>query len=168
MGDPTDIVQGAQLIGLGRTRYWKGPRGLQLDVGPFLAALEHATGCTALVFGKPAPSFFAALVEELGEPARFVAMVGDDIVSDVGGAMSAGLMGVLVRTANSVRAISTVALALLHESSLARTMPTDRILTGRCDTTLVDRGRSADSRSHSRGRPHSPARLGSGREGHHR
>ena len=26
--------------------------------------------------------------------------------------------------------------ALLHESSLARTMPTDRILTGRCDTTL--------------------------------
>ena len=59
-------------------------------------------------------------------------------------------------------------LALLHESSLARTMPTDRILTGRCDTTLVDRGRSSDSRSHSRGRPHSPARLGSGREGHRR
>ena len=58
--------------------------------------------------------------------------------------------------------------ALLHESSLARTMPTDRILTGRCDTTLVDRGRSSDSGSHSRGRPHSPARLGSGREGHRR
>ena len=34
--------------------------------------------------------------------------------------------------------------ALLHESSLARTMPTDRILTGRCDTTLVGRGRSSD------------------------
>ena len=35
-------------------------------------------------------------------------------------------------------------MALLHESSLARTMPTDRILTGRCDMTLVGRGRSAD------------------------
>ena len=34
--------------------------------------------------------------------------------------------------------------ALLHESSLARTMPTDRILTCRCDTTLVGRGRSSD------------------------
>ena len=34
--------------------------------------------------------------------------------------------------------------ALLHESSRARTMPTDRILTGRCDTTLVGRGRSSD------------------------
>ena len=56
--------------------------------------------------------------------------------------------------------------ALLHESSLARTMPTDRILTYRCDMTLVGRGRSSDSRSHSRGRPHSPAQLDSGREGH--
>ena len=34
--------------------------------------------------------------------------------------------------------------ALLHEFSLARTMPTDRILTCRCDTTLVGRGRSSD------------------------
>ena len=46
--------------------------------------------------------------------------------------------------------------ALLHESSLARTMPTARILTCRGDTTLVGRGRSSDSGSHSRERPHSP------------
>ena len=38
-------------------------------------------------------------------------------------------------------------------SSLARTMPPDRILTCRCDTTLVGQGRSSDSRSHRRGRP---------------
>ena len=41
-------------------------------------------------------------------------------------------------------------------------MPTDRILTYQCDTTLVGRGLSSDSKSHSRGRPHCPARLGSG------
>ena len=58
--------------------------------------------------------------------------------------------------------------ALLHESSRARTMPPDRILTGRCDTTLVGRGRSSDSRSHNRGRPHSLARLSSRRENHRR
>ena len=58
--------------------------------------------------------------------------------------------------------------ALLHESSRARTMPTGRILTCRCDMTLVGRGRSSDSGSHSRGRPHSPAQLDSGREGHRR
>ena len=55
--------------------------------------------------------------------------------------------------------------ALLHESSRARTRPTDRILTGRCNMTRVGRGRSSDSGSHSRGRPHSPAQLDSGREG---
>ena len=58
--------------------------------------------------------------------------------------------------------------ALLHESSRARTRPTDRILTCRCDTTLVGRGRSSDSRSHSRERPHSPVQLNSEREGHRR
>ena len=34
--------------------------------------------------------------------------------------------------------------ALVHESSRARTMLTDRILTCRCDTTLVGRERSSD------------------------
>ena len=89
---------GAQLVGLGRTRYWKGPEGLQLDVGAFLAALEAATGRHAMVFGKPEPSFFKALVDGLGEPGGDVAMIGDDIVTDVGAAMTAGLVGVLVRT----------------------------------------------------------------------
>ena len=37
-----------------------------------------------------------------------------------------------------------LAAALLHESSLASTMPTDRILTCRCGMTLVGRGRSSD------------------------
>ena len=90
--------RGARLVGLGRTRYWKGPHGLQLDVGAFLAALEHATGKGALVFGKPERTFFEALVEGLGTPADSAAMVGDDIVTDVGAAMTAGLVGVLVRT----------------------------------------------------------------------
>ena len=68
----------------------------------------------------------------------------------------------------SASGVSAQSAALLHESSPARTIPTDRILTGRCDTTLVGRGRSSDSGSRSRGRPHSPAQLDSGREGHHR
>ena len=43
-----------------------------------------------------------------------------------------------------VAAVKRLAEALLHESSRARTMPTDRILTGRCDMTLVGRARSSD------------------------
>ena len=41
-------------------------------------------------------------------------------------------------------------------------------LTGRGEMTRVGRGRSSDSGSHSRGRPHSPAWLDSGRAGHRR
>jgi len=88
----------ARLVGLGRTRYWKAPGGLQLDVGPILAALEYATGRQALVFGKPEPAFFRALVDQIGEPSGRVAMIGDDIISDVGAAKQAGLVGILVRT----------------------------------------------------------------------
>jgi HAD superfamily hydrolase (TIGR01458 family) len=90
--------RGARLIGLGRTRYWRSPQGLQLDVGPFVAALECATGTSALVFGKPEPEFFAALIDSAGESPERIAMIGDDIVSDVGAAMKAGIFGVLVRT----------------------------------------------------------------------
>jgi len=88
----------AELVGLGRTRYWHAGRGLQLDVGPFLAALEYAADAEARVFGKPEPAIFEAVAEDLDlDPGR-VAMVGDDVRSDVDAAMKAGMRGVLVRT----------------------------------------------------------------------
>ena len=87
------------LVALGMTRYWRGPDGLlRLDVAPFVVGLEHATGCEAVVLGKPAVPFFATALALLGEPAARVAMVGDDIVGDVAGAQKLGIRGVLVRT----------------------------------------------------------------------
>ena len=53
-------------------------------------------------------------------------------------------LGLLMRQLTGVGTPRNLQGALLHESSLARTMPTDRILTCRCDTTLVGRGRSSD------------------------
>jgi phospholysine phosphohistidine inorganic pyrophosphate phosphatase len=88
----------AQLIALGMTRYWLAPDGISLDVAPFVAALEHATGRKALVFGKPAAGFFQAAAESLGLPAAGVLMIGDDIEADVAGAQAAGLKGALVKT----------------------------------------------------------------------
>jgi phospholysine phosphohistidine inorganic pyrophosphate phosphatase len=88
----------AVLIALGKTRYWLSPDGLALDVAPFVAALENATGRQALVFGKPAPGFFEAAVRLLGLQPEQMAMVGDDIQADVAGAQGARLKGVLVRT----------------------------------------------------------------------
>ena len=88
----------AAMIALGMTRYWLGETGMQLDVAPFVAALEHATGRQPMVFGKPGAPFFHAAAARLGVPLEEVLMVGDDIETDVGGAQHAGLKGALVRT----------------------------------------------------------------------
>jgi ribonucleotide monophosphatase NagD (HAD superfamily) len=80
------------------TPFWHAHDGLRLDVAPFVAALEHATGKKALVFGKPDKSFFLSAVMHLGLPAGEVLMIGDGIETDVAGAQNAGLKGALVRT----------------------------------------------------------------------
>jgi phospholysine phosphohistidine inorganic pyrophosphate phosphatase len=86
------------LIALGMSRYAQGSDGLVLDVAPFIKALEHASGCEAVVMGKPANEFFDAAVRKLGTSPAETVMIGDDIRADVGGAQAAGLAGVLVRT----------------------------------------------------------------------
>lgn len=88
----------AGLIALGMTRYWLGKSGMQLDVAPFVVALEHATGRKPLVFGKPGAPFFHAAAARLGIPREEILMIGDDIEADIGGAQRAGLKGALVRT----------------------------------------------------------------------
>ncbi|HJT88026.1 MAG TPA: TIGR01458 family HAD-type hydrolase [Bryobacteraceae bacterium] len=88
----------ARLVALGMTRYWQTPDGLALDVAPFVAALEHASGRQAVVLGKPAAAFFRAAAEILGAPPESVMMVGDDIHADIAGAQAAGLKAALVET----------------------------------------------------------------------
>ena len=93
-----ELLAGAELVALQKNRYWRTPDGLSLDVGPFVAALEYATGRDAVVVGKPASAFFATVLAGLEVGPADAVMVGDDVESDVGGALRAGLAGVLVRT----------------------------------------------------------------------
>jgi phospholysine phosphohistidine inorganic pyrophosphate phosphatase len=93
------LVNGADLIAFSRDRYWLKEGRLTLDAGAFVAGLEYAAGKAARVAGKPSPHFFRAAVRSLGpRPPSSVAMVGDDLWSDVEGAQRAGLEGWLVRT----------------------------------------------------------------------
>ena len=92
------LMNGADLVAVQRNRYWKTASGLTLDAGPFVAALEYAAATKATVVGKPAAAFFEAALGLLDLPLSEVLMVGDDVASDVGGAIEAGLGGVLVRT----------------------------------------------------------------------
>jgi phospholysine phosphohistidine inorganic pyrophosphate phosphatase len=88
----------AKLVALGMTRYWQTSSGLCLDVGPYVAALEYATGRSAMVFGKPGREFFQAAAGQLRLRAQEILMVGDDARIDVGGAQAAGMRGALVQT----------------------------------------------------------------------
>jgi HAD superfamily hydrolase (TIGR01458 family) len=85
-------------VTLAKNRYFKGPEGLHMDVGAFVSALEYATGRQAELIGKPAPAFYQIACQGLELEAGEVAMVGDDLESDVIGAQAAGLKGILVRT----------------------------------------------------------------------
>ena len=92
------VMDGAELIALQKNRYWLRADGLSLDVGPFVAAIEYATGAEAYVVGKPAEGFFTGVLDDPGIAPGAAVMIGDDIESDIGGALNAGLKAVLVRT----------------------------------------------------------------------
>ena len=92
------VLAGAELVALGRNRYFLHRGQLVLDVGAFAAALEFATRRPALVAGKPSPEFFHAGLASLGVSAGEAAIVGDDVEADVGAGQALGLRGVLVRT----------------------------------------------------------------------
>jgi HAD superfamily hydrolase (TIGR01458 family) len=92
------LLSGAELLALEKDRYWMGSDGLMLSAGPFVAGLEYASGKTATVLGKPSPGFFAMALSSLGAGPAGTAMIGDDVVTDVGGAMACGLSGILVKT----------------------------------------------------------------------
>lgn len=96
------LMDGAELIALQRDRYWLRGDGLALDAGPFVAALEYATGKQPLVCGKPSADFYRTALATLGKEAvarpNDVVMVGDDLWGDVEGAQRAGLTAWMVRT----------------------------------------------------------------------
>ncbi len=92
------LFEGAPLLAMGDNRYFKEESGFSLDTGPFVHALEYASGAKATILGKPAKEFFHQAIKEFSCPPDQVMMVGDDVEADVNGALDAGLQAILVRT----------------------------------------------------------------------
>ena len=100
------VRAGAELIGMHRNPWWLTPEGPTVDAGAYVVGLEFATGVTARIAGKPSRTCYGegvlALRREVraaGGPALRrdeIAMVGDDVRSDVRAAQRAGLRGVFV------------------------------------------------------------------------
>ena len=101
------IRGGAQLIAMHKNRWWLTPAGPTLDSGAYVAGLEYAAvgqgarprqAVARTSSARPS----AALLEEIsassgGRPGRGdIAMVGDDLWTDVLSAQRLGLRGVFV------------------------------------------------------------------------
>ncbi len=91
-------MSGAAAIALSRDRYWLKDERLTLDAGPFVAALEFATGNNSPWPESRARRFMRPRSIRDSAPPGPPAMVGDDLWSDVAGAQRAGLQGWLVQT----------------------------------------------------------------------
>ena len=99
------VRSGAAFVAMHRNPWWVTSRGVTLDSGALVIGLEQALRQQATIAGKPSRVVFREAVRELaaeaGAPrlrAGDVAMVGDDLQVDVGGAHRAGLRGILVLT----------------------------------------------------------------------
>lgn len=89
---------GARLVAIHRNRFWLTDEGPTLDAGPFVTALEYASRQAATLVGKPSPAFFDAASGLLGIPRERLAVVGDDLETDVQGGRAVGLATIQVRT----------------------------------------------------------------------
>src|SRR5216683_3379008 len=92
------LMDGAVLLATHTNLYWRDSDGLRLDSGPYVYALELATGKHATVLGKPDRAFFEQALLSISVTAAEAIMVGDDLENDVHAAQQAGLRGVLVCT----------------------------------------------------------------------
>jgi HAD superfamily hydrolase (TIGR01458 family) len=92
---------GAEFITCSRDRVYRKADRLVLDAGPFVAALEYASGSIALLAGKPSPALYDAAFRQLQLPGTArsrVVMIGDDMHSDIAGAQQAGLVAWAIET----------------------------------------------------------------------
>ncbi|CAD6189401.1 unnamed protein product [Caenorhabditis auriculariae] len=91
-------IKNPTLISLGNGKFYQRTDGPCLDVGAFAQGLIFASGCKQIILGKPNANYFNIALEMMGLSAEEVVMIGDDIVSDVGGAQLCGIRGIQVRT----------------------------------------------------------------------
>jgi HAD superfamily hydrolase (TIGR01450 family) len=96
------VVNGAELISGGRDRSYPTADGIAPGTGAVVASLEFAAQRQARSVGKPDPQVFRVALDRLG-PGRTL-MIGDHLVSDLGGAAAAELDAAIVLTGVATRA----------------------------------------------------------------
>lgn len=92
------IMSGAKILALQKNRYWNNGNELVIDAGAIVSALEFATGKRAIIVGKPQKSFFRIAIKALNISSQNIAIIGDDIETDIKGGNQLGLFTIAVKT----------------------------------------------------------------------
>ena len=99
----TAVRNGARLFATGRDPVFPTPGGLEPATGAIVAAVEAAGGVPAVVVGKPEPIMFEIACQQLAGCDR-IAVIGDNLTTDIAGAKRAGLDAIRVLTGIADRA----------------------------------------------------------------
>jgi HAD superfamily hydrolase (TIGR01450 family) len=95
------VRDGARLICISGSRdypgIYLGSEDTYIGERSIVAAIEHATGVTAVTVGKPLPEIVEETVKILGYNVSDAVMVGDNPRSDIAGGNAAGMTTLLVQ-----------------------------------------------------------------------
>ncbi|MDV3244959.1 MAG: HAD-IIA family hydrolase, partial [Nitrososphaerales archaeon] len=86
---------GASIVATHISKVYMARDGPALATGPIVKALEYATGKRAIAVGKPSPLMFRIALKDAGCDRDQAVMVGDQIDTDIVGAVRAGIDAIL-------------------------------------------------------------------------
>ena len=93
------VFKGAKLFGTQGNKYFLDQNGEpKIDTGSFVQMIANAVGVEPKIFGKPSKEYFIQALEKINLQASDVIVIGDDLESDIQGALNAGIKGILVKT----------------------------------------------------------------------
>lgn len=93
------VLNGSKLLGTQGNKYFLNSKGDPvLDTGSFVSMIAKAANVKPKIFGKPSKSYFQLALNKLNLKNNEVLVVGDDLESDIKGALNIGIASVLVKT----------------------------------------------------------------------
>ena len=93
------IKHKAKLLGTQGNKYYLDRDGEPvIDTGSFVWMIANAANVTPKIFGKPSKEYFVQALKRLNLLAKNTVVIGDDIESDIEGALNANIRGILVKT----------------------------------------------------------------------
>jgi len=93
------VLKGAELLGTQGNNYFLDQKGEPvIDTGSFVKLIANTANVTPIIFGKPSKEFFDQALKRLNLTKKESVVIGDDIESDIQGAINADIRSILVET----------------------------------------------------------------------